>query len=349
MKLKLLYLSCHETLERDELTIFNKLGFDVFPIGHYTDQDNPIKATNGKLPFRFSDEWLPIFNKYHSYDKLRAKLSNIVCGGSNPYMFKLHKEFVKLFDIIIVGYYEENITINWDAIKDKRIVLRTISQYPLHVSEHRDKIKIVSLAENEECLLKRKPDAVVRQCVDTNYYKGWSPSTDYLLTVNKWLKKRGDTSCWKVYDYVSQGFNRIACGFGNEDIPWGISDLPQDKIQEFRQKSRVYISMCSKPGCVTYGFIEALSTGIPVVSVGPNLGSWHPSVKTFNVDRFIQNGVNGFYSDNPDEMVHYIKLLMNDASLAKRVGDAGRETAIQYFSEDKCISDWRNFFKEHVL
>lgn len=343
---KLLYISCHESLEYEELSIFNKLGFDVFPIGHYTDQDNPIKSTLGKLPFRMNEEWLPIFKKYHDYDKMKSNILNMECGGRNPYMFRVKREFAELFDVIVVGYYEENITLNWEAFKGKPIVLRTISQYPLHVTPYRDQIKIVSLAENEECLLNRKPDYIIRQCVDTEFYKGWNPTTNFVLTVNKWLRKRGETSCWNAYQTISNNFNSIVCGFGNEDVFGALSDLSQEEIQQLRQKSRVYLSMCSKPGCVTYSFIEALSTGIPVVSVGPGLGSWHPNFKTFNVDKFIINGKNGFYSDNPTELVYYIKELMNNPSLAKQIGNEGRKTAIAYFSQEKCLEDWKNFFKE---
>lgn len=345
---KLLYISAHETLEWQECDLFNRLGFDVFPIGHYTDQDNPIKTTLGTLPFRISEEWLPIFKRYHDYEKMKINILSMECGGRNPYMFRVKKEFADLFDIIVVCYYEENITLNWNSFAGKNIVLRTISQYPLHVTPYRDKIKIVSLAENEECLLQRKPDAVIRQCVDTNFYSGWAPNTNYLLTVNKWIKNRGPVSEYDVYDYVSQHFNRVLCGFKNDDIPWAKPELTQEEIQELRRRSRVYLSMCSKPGCVTYSFIEALATGIPVVSVGPELGSFHKTLRTFNVDRFIQNGVNGFYSDKPPELIAYIKELMTNTSLAKQIGQAGRRTAIEYFSKEKCLKDWQSFFKENM-
>ena len=346
--MKLLYISCHDALEYDELSVFNKLGIELYSVGHYTDQDNPIATKRGKLPFRLIEDGFERFKRYHSYEKLQNNICGLECRGKNPYMIRLKKEFVDYFDVVLVNYYEENITLNWEALQAKQIILRTIAQYPEHVCEYRDRLKVVSLSDREYMLSALKPDAIIRQYVDTNYFNNWNPTTNYLLTVNKWLKKRGEVSAWDVYDKVSRNFNRVICGFGNEDIPGALSDLSQDSVQALRRKSRVYLSMCSKPAGITYSFIEALSTGIPVVSIGPRLGAARPDVRTFDIDLFLKNGENGFYSDDPNELVSIIAELMRNPNLAEQIGYAGRQTAIQNFSQERCIEDWRDFFKEHI-
>lgn len=349
--MKLLYFSCHETLEHDELSMFSKLGFEVFPIGHYTKFDQPIKSSREKLDIPVMQEAVDIFNRYHSYEKLKTKLSDIKSGSKGPYMFKVHPELARIFDVVVVSYYEENITLNWDTIKDKHVVLRTISQLQSHRSPFRSKVKTVALSPQEKFLHGYTPDKVIRQSVDTNLYSGWQGNSDVVLTVNKWLKKRGDVSAWDAYNQVTKDFNRLVCGFGNEDISWAISDLPQSKIQEIRQNAGVYFSTCSKPGGVTYTFVEALSTGIPMVTIGPNLGNFAPNVPSFDAHLFIKNGYNGFWSDDVRELKKYIRELINNKELAKQISINGRNTAIEHFSIEKCTQDWKDFFHEklHIM
>lgn len=325
--------------------MFNRLGFDVFSIGHYTRPLTPINSSRGKIDFPVCEEASYLFEKYHDYDKLKGRLSNIQAGVQGPYIYRINPNLAKIFDVIVIGYYEENLTMNWDSIKDKRVVLRTISQMQSHFSPFRNKVKKVALSEQEKYLHGYLPDAVIRQSVDTNVYSGWNGSTDKVLTVNKWLKKRGDVSCWNIYDYVTKDFNRLVCGFGNEDIEFALSNLPQEDIQELRKNCGVYFSTCSKPGGVTYTFVEALSTGIPMVSIGPKLGNYMPDIPTFDAHNFIQNGVNGFWSDNPEQLKIFIKELLTNKDLASKIGQKGRETAIKHFSIEKCTSDWENFFK----
>lgn len=348
-KLKLLYFSCHETLERDELTIFNKLGFDVFPIGHYTHPDTPIKSSRGSLPFSINPEFVEMFDRYHSYQEIVNNLSKMKCGEIAQYAFKINREFADIFDIVYIGRYAENLTINWSAIQKKKIIFRTISHFLTHVSQYLKYVKIVFLSENEKYLYGYKPDAVIRQPIDTDFYSGWTGGSSQVLTVNKWFKKRGDVSCYKEYEKITTGFNRLVCGFDNEDIPWAISGLSQEEIQKRRQSCGVYYSTCTKPGCVTYSFIEALSTGCPIVSVGPKLGSLSSKQLTFDIDKFIENGENGFYSDNVEELRNFLKQILLDKKLAEKISKNGREAAIKFFSEEKCLNDWKNFFKEHIL
>lgn len=346
--MKILYLSCHDILESYDLEIFNNLGHEIFPVGHYSHPETPIKSGRDKIKGKIWDEGRSLFDYYYNYDSWAEKLSGIRCWAGNPYLFKLKKEFVDKFDIVIVNAYEENLTMNWEAIKNKPVIYRTISQGVSHFSPHREKVKVVAMSENEKVVRHLEPHAIIRQCIDTDFYSGWARKNDYVLTVNKWLKKRGPVSAWDAYEYVSRNFKRIVIGAANDDIPGALSDLPEKAVQGWRQACAVYFSLCSKPGCVTYSFIEALSTGIPVVSIGVLLGSQNPDTLTFNVDKFIKNGVNGFYSDNTGELISYIDNLLENEELANRISKKGRETAIKHFSVDKATNDWANFLREHI-
>lgn len=65
-----------------------------------------------------------------------------------------------------------------------------------------------------------------------------------------------------------------------------------------------------------------------------------------DVDMFIQNGVNGFYSNDPAELRDILIGLMRDPGLARRIGAEGRKTAIDVFNHDRYLADWRQVISE---
>jgi len=64
---------------------------------------------------------------------------------------------------------------------------------------------------------------------------------------------------------------------------------------------------------------EAMAAGLPV------LGNRHPTSP-------IKHGVSGFLSDNPQELRHYARILLEDRDLARLMGRQARRTVIERFS-----------------
>jgi glycosyltransferase involved in cell wall biosynthesis len=86
-------------------------------------------------------------------------------------------------------------------------------------------------------------------------------------------------------------------------------------------------------------------TGIPVVAIGrvlANIGVY-VGVDTYEVDKIIQNGVNGFCSDNKEELRKDIEFLFEHPEEAKQIGEAGRKTAIELFGKENIAKKWREF------
>lgn len=65
-----------------------------------------------------------------------------------------------------------------------------------------------------------------------------------------------------------------------------------------------------------------------------------------DVDRFIENGMNGFHAASAEELADQIGFLLADPARAWRIGQAGRETAIQRFHIDRYLDDWRRLIRE---
>jgi glycosyltransferase involved in cell wall biosynthesis len=64
---------------------------------------------------------------------------------------------------------------------------------------------------------------------------------------------------------------------------------------------------------------EAMAAGLPI------LGNRHPSSP-------VKHGVSGFLSDNPQELRHYARILLEDRDLARLMGRQARKTVIEQFS-----------------
>lgn len=347
--MKILYFSCHETLEHDELKVLDSLGHQVFSIGHYIDPRSPLHATKeGALDIKFDPNLLEKFKRYHDYEKIKKEFGDITIKDVlNVYYKRAHREFVKEFDAIVIAHFEENLTINWESIKNKPVVLRLIGQPQTHFSQHLSKVKTAAYSETEKYISRiHNFDSIIYPYVDTDYYKDWTDGGDYVLTVNKWFRKRGDHSAWDTYLRVTSGFNRIVGGFENEDIDFAVGGLSPAEIQKLRREAPVYFSTCTKPGPFTYSFIEALSTGIPMVSIGPKLGSRDPNNPTFLAHKFIEQGESGFWSDNENELKDYIRMLMNDSNLRRKVSQGGRASAIKNFSFESNQKKWKEILEK---
>jgi glycosyltransferase involved in cell wall biosynthesis len=67
-----------------------------------------------------------------------------------------------------------------------------------------------------------------------------------------------------------------------------------------------------------------------------------------DVDMFIKNGVNGFYSNDPDELREQLLYLMRNPGATRKMGAEARKTAIDVFNHDRYLADWAALLKSVV-
>lgn len=70
------------------------------------------------------------------------------------------------------------------------------------------------------------------------------------------------------------------------------------------------------------------------------------SLRTHDVEHFIRNGVNGFYSDSPDELADYVRHLCRDRAAARKIGAQARLTAMDVFNHDRYLTEWTKLLRE---
>lgn len=341
--MRILYLSAHSVLEWMEILLFRSLGHYVFSPGAYCEPRNV-----GDTSLRPG-----IDMDYDQGDKEAwSKVTNSTPPGEDG-KDHLTKEFVDRFDCVVVMHIPRWIINNWEAMKHKPVIWRTIGQSisarEAELKPYREKgLKIVRYSPREE----RIPgyigqDAMIRFYIDTDEFSGWTGEELNVITFGQSMHKRGPACNFVFWHDVTSPFNRKLFGTETEEIiPYGKGKVSFDELKRQMRVNRVYFYTGTHPASVTLNFLEASSTGIPLVCIGPEhgngkyFGSGHD---LYEIPDLIHNGVNGFVSDDKRELRQYISDLMYDKDLAKKIGSAGREMAIRTFGKEPIKEQWRQY------
>ena len=72
------------------------------------------------------------------------------------------------------------------------------------------------------------------------------------------------------------------------------------------------------------------------------------SLDNHDVSRFIQNGVNGFYSSSVEELAEFCKTVCRDEQMRTKMSEAARETARDVFNHDRFLTEWVNLVEDTI-
>lgn len=65
------------------------------------------------------------------------------------------------------------------------------------------------------------------------------------------------------------------------------------------------------------------------------------SANNHDVDMFVKNGVNGFYSNDGDELREYMLFLLKNRNACRKIGHEARMTAMDVFNHDRYLWEWQ--------
>ncbi len=110
-------------------------------------------------------------------------------------------------------------------------------------------------------------------------------------------------------------------------------------MQGWLRRSRCYLYTGTQPASYTLGLIEAMMTGIPVVSIGP------ANMQIFPYSPLLFEGheIAGLGSDDPTEAGQMVRDLLAFPEHAKRISEQQRARAIDLFGIDTIREQWREF------
>jgi hypothetical protein len=72
------------------------------------------------------------------------------------------------------------------------------------------------------------------------------------------------------------------------------------------------------------------------------------SAHNHDIDMFIRNGVNGFYSNNPEELRRILIDLVRHPAAVRQIGAESRKTALDIFNYDRYLADWRKLISDVI-
>jgi len=332
-KIKMLYLSCHSIEEYDELKLFHEIGIDVFSHGAYKDPRNPGDNMRPPLDFDVDPELIELANQCEKE-----------C---------LSKDLVKRFDVILVMHIPKWITYNWPVFKDKIVIWRTTGQSTVDVENElapfrKLGMKIVRYSPQEKTIPGYiGEDAIIRFYKDPEEFKDWNGAIPRVITLGQSMTKRDPFCGWSIFNQVTFGFRRKLYGPHNEEAGKDNGGfLTYDRLKRVLRDNRCYFYTGTMPACYTLNFIEAFMTGIPIVAIGPQRGNapFLPGQFTYEIPFIIQNGVNGFWSDDLEQLRKFVKLLLDRHDVAQEISKNARKTAIDLFGKEKIKQQWIDFF-----
>lgn len=338
--MKIHYISCHQVLEHDEVQLLTDLGHDVFSNGAYLEPEgHPSLSRPGIVGATAHPNWADLARRFPKTD--------------------LPRELIDPFDILIFmgGITDNALVANWPRIRHKKVVWRTIGQSTQGNEEmmaplRADGLHIIRYSPKEMNIPRYiGADTFIRFYKDENELRDWNGSTQEIVNFSQSLRGRRNHCHYDQILELMTGFPMTKVyGTGNEDLgPLNGGELPWELMKGKLRDARVFVYGGTWPASYTLSFIEAMMTGIPMVCIGKHLAQDLPGVPPldfYEVGEIIQNGVNGFISDDIGTLRSYIYQLLNDDNLARSIGAKGRETAIQFFGKEYIKDSWNRFLKD---
>lgn len=332
--MKILYMPCHSILEYDEVKLLTELGHEVFSFGSYLNPNSPHDMKRPAINGKYDDHLVTVATRY-SKDTL-------------------HPELIEPFDAIIVQHIPSWISNNWEIIKHKKVIWRTIGQSTAAIEKglepYREQgLKIVRYSPREQGITWFVGgDALIRFYKDENEYGNWNGDNARVITLGQSINKRGVFCRYDCFEQATSGLNRKVFGSDNDDLGelWG-GQLDYESLKRELRDNRVFFYTGTQPASYTLGFVEAMMTGIPIVALGHKLGNsmFLHEQDTYEVPDIIEHGINGYVSDSIPELRECVQILLEDHERAKKISAAGRETAVKLFGKETIKRQWQDFLE----
>jgi|TARA_R100000501_G_C2629044_1_gene123532 hypothetical protein len=327
-------MSCHSILEFEEVKLLKELGHKVFSYGAYTTFRNP------------GDDMRPVLDYDDDFPEMIGPATMISKD-------MLTNKFIEPFDVIIVMHIPNWVVRNWDVIKQKKVVWRTIGQSGSHTEVSLRKARDEGLNIVRYSPMERTiggfigEDVIIRFYKDATEFGRWNGEKKRVMSCCQNLTERKRACNFKIYSSVIQGFESVIYGSNkNVELPNAAGRVSYDKLLSEYRDNRVYFYTGTHPASYTLNFMEAFMTGIPVVAIGPGNGNafYIPGCENlYEIKNLIVDGENGFISDDVSVLRERIEMLLNDHEEAIRIGRAGRKTAIELFDKNVIKKQWEMF------
>ena len=151
-----------------------------------------------------------------------------------------------------------------------------------------------------------------------------------IVVVNH-LRKRGRRLGADVFDTLRTQVPLDLVGMGAQDAG-GIGEVGNLDLPAFCARYRFFFNPIRYTS-LGLAVVEAMTIGMPIVGLA-----------TTEMSTVIHSGHNGYVDTRPDALADAMHTLLHDPALARRWGDAARETARTRFGIERFVADWLDAF-----
>ena len=332
--MNIVLLLAHSIEEHDQLKLLSGLGYDVFSIGGYINPGAPHDPKRPALPdVPYHPELQAAVDALGSPDNLDAAKRRIPDA------------VLDWADTIIVHHLEHTwLAPQWNRIKHKRVIWRTVGQSvggneAMMAPLRAEGMQIVRYSPKERNIPNfAGEDALIRFYKDPDEWHGWTGHVPAVINFTQHLRQREPYTNYRFWHEATDGLDRIPMGPGSEAIG-GAGEQSFAQMQQALRDYRCYLYTGTQPASYTLGLIEAMMTGIPLVSIGP---SWM-RVFPYGPDLFEGHEIADHWTNDPAVAKDWLRRLLADDDYALRMSVAQRAWAIELFGKDTIAAQWREF------
>ena len=356
---RILLLASHAVAEYDDLRMFTDLGYDVFAPGGY------------EVPSRSGEGIRPALPDAPHHPELVARLRQVreERGEPGPAIdwgkAALHDDIIDWADVIIVHHFPQVwIAGQWDRIKHKRVIWRTCGQSNPDLERHMGVyvahgLQIVRYSPAErryfESLGPRcfaGQDALIRFGKYPDDYGPWDGDQAVVGNVTQDMQQRGDSCGLSSWLNSTIGLPARPAGKGSEALPGGIGQLSYEDMLDYLRHIRVYLYTGTRPASYTLGLIEAMLSGVPVVSIGPAIwgNGWDGGALFEGHEIAYSPSMELFGGDYDPNDRRWIRLMLevllsgrDEAREARELAHIQRSTARTMFDVATVGAQWQEF------
>lgn len=288
--MNILLLASHAVAEYDDLRMFTDLGYDCFAPGGYEVPSRSGEGIRPALPDApHHPELVEAINTQRAFDseELGDPGPNIDWGKAH-----LPDPVIDWADVIIVHHFPQVwIGGQWDRIRHKRVIWRTCGQ-----SDPRLEIYMTDFAEQGLEIVRYSPaerryfervgyfageDALIRFGKYPDDYGPWTGEFPGVINITQHLAQRGEACGYGFWQEATRGLARpfgglpedgppppfaLPLGPGSEAIG-GPGALTYTEMLDWLRHARAYLYTGTRPASYTLGLIEAMLSGVPVVTI----------------------------------------------------------------------------------
>lgn len=344
-RLNVLYFSCSEGLEYDDLRMLTDSGHRVFSIGAFSDPGHPPQTRQPHPAFHHEGDW-------SAFRDTGGDLGQRLVG----------RDFARQFDIAIITHDPTLIQLNLSALGDMPIVYRTVgsSIAPTEavLASVANRVHIVRCSDKEVGLPGFcRSDDVIYFGKYLDEFPRWVPGSR-ILTFYDAYPQRSSVTIPKLESYNAIAKDRPLdlYGFANQGASaWrGVSSPVQQTA--LLRNAALYFYVHSAPVSYASDVVEAMAIGVPVLAPSAKLIMRELGAAAvpcgFVPERYELEDLldldDRLLYDSTEEAGVKLQLLMDDLEYRLDLSKRLRKRCREFFDANKIRTQWERLLQSLV-